>query len=1447
MSRKRAWEPGDHGGDVADTPAQSSKCRVVGCSGADGAVHGRGPQVIANLQAALTKSSLFQHLAEDALKLAASVVDGRADGESFLSWCRDAVSKVGDDVTTQQEEGARDDLERSRQAITAAFRDVAAFRPESQAAAGAAGSCPQVRMAPLSQRLGGAAPMDVVKEANNGIRGVWDPIDPCSPPASGMPPPSSEAGAGETLSHGESEASSPETLSGGGSAGELITPPQVPDLRVTAPMPPSTPGEEAGDTGPSQQPRELIGSGSRGWIVSQQACEVMDVDHIPAGGAINVPPNGQCVAYSIYAARDLLRFTRKPGRSASGYARDHKQELAEEGAVKLIVADVIRRMRLAGATERADRLQAGEIPEGGDFDFFAEHVGGQLQVVPLGCANVQGPSTFGHGSLKLVLGMLEQGGVMHVELLQTHMQGEKSRGWPSKALVIRQPHLGNIVRGDKVWELRTRCTNFRGTIALAEAGTGEIFARARIAGSIPIDEEGFLQNYEKHRVKPAEMPESLRGKSLHAWVLAEVVGEQTPFLSIPRALRQGPVGFINLPDGAEDEARREDGAGQSIREPPRPSRRVSAGGGSRLPREPDARRGSAVRRQTRGRGTEGAPRARGGVTAQGSAADDRADVCAGDVCTEEAQGLASEDERLAESLTREAERRTTRGGEAGGGASSGHGGGGGGDRGPGLQPTIAADILVPRLLNSLRGIRSRSVIASTNAPGTLGLERVDQELQVDEQAFTNHLGNLLSWNVPLRDLWCLLDTDGGYTEGERTVYRAWLQTSVLALGRGEELLELTRAPHLGGGETQGETRGDARGATQGGPRVDRRGATTPVRPGTGGGAVSPAPGSSSEQSSPFPATCSQSTPFPATYSPMAGESPHALTSSLHGFHFHSATGRTAARVPDPFEDFKQRILNFDGTPEEFLDWMLARETFAGMHRGRDVVKTIGEALDAIAKDDRPHHEIATHPDFSIGPLYPAPVVMVVKTVALAQGWSPECLAACLLSDLAFLEHPQTRLALSPGALHTVSPNIPIVIGASSSARKSSLIKFTTDLLVAGSPCDGFATRNIFLVDATLKGIRNSLANYMRASVTSDEIVNTYSTPWSEPGTGVNYLSRSKLNTFLNCERDDVITGIATTHIDGYSFQHKVAGQVSAAEWVLKPAPHGFQKRISFFLSEDRPRSHAGQECEASVSFLQDMHAWMQEGPMNTPETAILDGYARVVMNGVSAAIDNFLGEPPTPLPEALKIKLGYADTDLIRLAHVNQRFLERLLCLRWPNETPRPESLGLLSFALAIRGWLRQVHIHCAYYKYISQMLLSTASSSRGAGDGTDRDLAAAMASAPVQAPSSRLMGIERVLSHVVQKCKGDDLTSHGVNLAIRNLKYTIESPRNCREIVDDVLNRLIDGGLAEAAAQVRSRGRRVRVCRWKSWTDIRRDPASDAFRLSLGLGEDDFRGMREA
>ena len=100
---------------------------------------------------------------------------------------------------------------------------------------------------------------------------------------------------------------------------------------------------------------------------------------------------------------------------------------------------------------------------------------------------------------------------------------------------------------------------------------------------------------------------------------------------------------------------------------------------------------------------------------------------------------------------------------------------------------------------------------------------------------------------------------------------------------------------------------------------------------------------------------------------------------------------------------------------------------------------------------------------------------MIQTIALNQGWSQECLAGCLVSNMGFMEHEATRLALGRQTIHTVTPNVPILIAANSSARKSSLIAYSTKLMTSeNSPCEGLREgREVILQVATMKGIKKS--------------------------------------------------------------------------------------------------------------------------------------------------------------------------------------------------------------------------------------------------------------------------------------------------------------------------------------------------------------------------------------
>ena len=90
----------------------------------------------------------------------------------------------------------------------------------------------------------------------------------------------------------------------------------------------------------------------------------------------------------------------------------------------------------------------------------------------------------------------------------------------------------------------------------------------------------------------------------------------------------------------------------------------------------------------------------------------------------------------------------------------------------------------------------------------------------------------------------------------------------------------------------------------------------------------------------------------------------------------------------------------------------------------------------------------------------------------------------------------------------------------------------------------------------------------------------------------------------------------------------------------------------------------------------------------------------------------------------------------------------------------------------------------------------------------------------------------------------GTELTSSGVNAAIRNMDYITTSGEPCKKTVSKVLDDLVAEGLAEDTPGVRRRGPSVRTCRWKTWEEIQSRPASEVLLSRLRLVEGDFLGL---
>ncbi|SET75021.1 ASCH domain-containing protein [Marinobacter segnicrescens] len=134
------------------------------------------------------------------------------------------------------------------------------------------------------------------------------------------------------------------------------------------------------------------------------------------------------------------------------------------------------------------------------------------------------------------------GGGQQTGLIQ---DGEVRRG-----LIIAQPWIGKILRGEKNWEMRSSQTSVRGPVALIEKGTGTITGIATIQDSIgPLSFEEIFDNEDKHRVGP-EIYTRDDYKWNHAWILGQVTSLAKP---IRYRHKSGAVIWVELDDLARKE------------------------------------------------------------------------------------------------------------------------------------------------------------------------------------------------------------------------------------------------------------------------------------------------------------------------------------------------------------------------------------------------------------------------------------------------------------------------------------------------------------------------------------------------------------------------------------------------------------------------------------------------------------------------------------------------------------------------------------------------------------------------------------------------------------------------------------------------------------------------------------------------------------------------------
>ena len=134
-----------------------------------------------------------------------------------------------------------------------------------------------------------------------------------------------------------------------------------------------------------------------------------------------------------------------------------------------------------------------------------------------------------------------------------------------KGLVIDEPWIGMILRGEKTWEMRKGVCNLRGPIGLIRKCSGLVVGTARLVDSRPAltTPEAYAAAERFHGIPPARQARALADGWATPWVLADARPLAKP---VPYQHPYGAVIWVNLP--AETDAAIAAQAGAAATSPP---------------------------------------------------------------------------------------------------------------------------------------------------------------------------------------------------------------------------------------------------------------------------------------------------------------------------------------------------------------------------------------------------------------------------------------------------------------------------------------------------------------------------------------------------------------------------------------------------------------------------------------------------------------------------------------------------------------------------------------------------------------------------------------------------------------------------------------------------------------------------------------------------------------
>jgi hypothetical protein len=116
-----------------------------------------------------------------------------------------------------------------------------------------------------------------------------------------------------------------------------------------------------------------------------------------------------------------------------------------------------------------------------------------------------------------------------------------------RGLLIRDPFASQILRGEKIWEIRGRATQIRGPVVIVKSGTGKAYGTVNLVRVLgPLDAEDLKEALELPTSERDEIArDGLPYPKTYAYVFSNPRWFERP---IPYTHRSGAVTWVRLPD-----------------------------------------------------------------------------------------------------------------------------------------------------------------------------------------------------------------------------------------------------------------------------------------------------------------------------------------------------------------------------------------------------------------------------------------------------------------------------------------------------------------------------------------------------------------------------------------------------------------------------------------------------------------------------------------------------------------------------------------------------------------------------------------------------------------------------------------------------------------------------------------------------------------------------------